>query len=139
MAHLEYLKVILKGFNPITTFNRAVLIWYFRDSFCSSIRAQLDERKKNLDMWDKVIKKAINTNANASQQPRLGIWAINNWCSQGLRPIKIEEKSVDKKLTKSSNSLFANLENHSKHFFSCQRQSQGQALALLSLQKYFCY
>lgn len=66
VAYLKYLQVVLKEFISVTATNKNILIWCFRDNFCSFIKAQLDKHKKNLDIWDKVIKKTINAKAKAS-------------------------------------------------------------------------
>lgn len=66
-AHQEYLKAILKEFNPIAGLNKDVLIWYFWDNLCPSIQTQSDKRGKHLDMWNKVIQKANLAKARAYQ------------------------------------------------------------------------
>lgn len=55
----KYLQAVLKKFYLISTFNKAVLIWYFYDRLKLLIKVQLDKGGYNQDNWDKVIKKAI--------------------------------------------------------------------------------
>lgn len=81
-------------------------------------------------MWDEAIKKAIDAEPKASQQPLSGTQKIHAWYLQGARLVKIQEKLVDNKdLPKFSYSFSINLGNQSGHTLS------GQALASLSLWK----
>lgn len=57
---------MLKKFDPIAAFNKDVIIQYFRDGLHFSIWAQIDERRRDLDMSDKTIEKAINAEVKAS-------------------------------------------------------------------------
>lgn len=127
--------MVLKEFDSIATLNKKILIWYFWDSLYFSIRAQLNERRRDLNTWDKVIKKAIDVKAKASQQLSSDIQEIVAQCPRGPKIVKNEEKPV--KLAKSSYKFFTNLENHSRRFFLGQRQGQDQALVLSLLLKTF--
>lgn len=69
--------MMLKEFDIIANPYEDVLIQYFCNSLCLSIRAQLDERKKDQDMQNKTIKKTIDEEAKPSQQPLLSIQEIN--------------------------------------------------------------
>ncbi len=48
-AHLEHLQTVLKEFDPSGAPNETTLIRYFREGLCPSIRAQLDNRGRDLD------------------------------------------------------------------------------------------
>lgn len=64
--------MLLKEFDLIAGSNKNILIWYFWDSFRPSIRAQIDKRKRDFNIWDKAIKKTIDIKGKAIQQPSLG-------------------------------------------------------------------
>lgn len=49
--HMEHLQSVWKEFDSIAASIDDFLIQYFQDSMRSSIRAQLDERHRNLDDW----------------------------------------------------------------------------------------
>lgn len=101
--------MVLKEFNSITTFNKDVLIWYFRDYLCSFIQAQLDEDGTNLDTWDKNIEKTINTDVKVTWHLLSSIQEINEWYPQCPKPVKTKENLLEKKLAKAFYSFSANL------------------------------
>lgn len=90
---MEHQQAVLKEFDPIAAPNEEVLIRYFRDGLRPSIRAQLDERGRDLDSWDKVVEKAIDAEAQAIIQPPSGTWEIDSRCTCGQRPAKKDETS----------------------------------------------
>lgn len=124
---------MLKEFDSITIFNKDIMIWYFWDDFYSSIRAQIDEYKRNLDTWDKAIKKVINVETKASRQLSLSIWEIDVQCFWEARLVKTKEKPMDKKLAIFSYSFLANLRSKSRH------SSLGYISGSLFLWKDSCY
>ena len=65
VAHIEYLQAILKELDPIATLNKETLIHYFHDGLRLSIRAQVDNRGRDLDAWEEVVEKAVNVEAKA--------------------------------------------------------------------------
>ena len=72
-AHLKYLQVVLKKFDPVVAPNKEVLIWYFRKSLRLFIQAQIDSRYPELNFQDKVLDKAIKTKSKAVLQSSTSI------------------------------------------------------------------
>ncbi len=50
-AHLDHLQAVLKGFDPTAAPNEETSIRYFREGLRPSIRAQLDNRGRDLDSY----------------------------------------------------------------------------------------
>lgn len=65
MQHLEF---ILKYFDDVATSRDKLLIWYFRDCPRPFIRTQLDEKNRDLDNWQAIIKRVVDSKAKAAQQ-----------------------------------------------------------------------
>ena len=65
VAHLEHLQAILKEFDLTTAPNEKTLICYFQEGSCPFIRAQLDNKRQDLNIWDKVVEKAVDAEAKA--------------------------------------------------------------------------
>ena len=103
-AHLEYLQTLLREFDSAAASNKEVLICYFCDSLRPSIRAQTDERGWDLDIWEEVIKKAINAEAKTACQPQSLMREMDNRCCQGHHPVKFDE--LTKKSKDSDKSSF---------------------------------
>lgn len=92
-AHLEYLKAVLKEFDPVAAPNEDLLIRYFRDGLRPSIRAQLDEWDRDLDNWQEVIERCINAKAKAGRQASL---LTDSRCPRGHRPLRSKESRDQK-------------------------------------------
>ncbi len=116
-AHLKHLQAVLKEFNPIDTFNKTTLIRYFREGLHPSIRAQLDHRGQDLDVWEEVVEKAGDAEAKANLQPPFYIREIDSRCPKGHRPSAKkkntyweprDEACKDKDKAKSQTSFCAN-------------------------------
>ena len=84
-THLEYLQAVFKKFDPITAPNEEILIRYFCKKLCLSIQAKLDYQKHDLDLWKKVIKKAVDTKIKANLQPPFKIREIDSKYSKGYK------------------------------------------------------
>ena len=79
------------------------MIRYFREGLQPSIRAPLDVRNRDLDSWDEVVDKTVDTKAKASLQALSGIREMDSRCLRGQRPTKKEDKdSRDYEKNKSS-------------------------------------
>lgn len=60
-AHLEHLQVVvLKEFDPTTTPNKKTLICYLHRRLGLFIQIQLDNWRRDLDLWEEIIEKAVN-------------------------------------------------------------------------------
>ncbi len=95
-AHLEYLKAVLKEFDPVAAPNEDLLIRYFRDGLRPSIRAQLDEWDRDLDNWQEVIERCINAKAKAGRQASLLTKESDSRCPRGHRPLRSKESRDQK-------------------------------------------
>ncbi len=89
---MEYLQVILKEFNPTTTSNENTRIHYFLEGLRPSIQVQLDNRGQDLDVWDKVVEKAIDVEVKVSLQSPSKIREINFRCPRDYRPSVKKDK-----------------------------------------------
>ncbi len=90
--HLEYLQVMLKEFDPSDAPNKTTLIRYFRERLCPSIRAQLDNRRRDLDSWEEVMEKVGDVEAKANLQPPFYVRDIDARCPKGHRPSSKKDK-----------------------------------------------
>ncbi len=93
------------------------MIRYFRERLHLSIRAQLDNRGQDLDIWDKLVEKAVDVEAKINLQPLSGTREINSRYPRGHRPSVKKDKDeanrehqnkVPKDKAKFHNSFFAN-------------------------------
>ena len=110
---------MLKEFDFIAAPNEETLIYYFRDSLCSSIQALVDNQGWDLDAW-KVVEKAVNAEAKAGLQPHSMIKEIDSRYPKKYRPLVKKDKddayqehrnkvfNKDKKKAKSHPSFSAN-------------------------------
>lgn len=57
---------MLKEFYPTTTLNKKTLIYYFQEKLCLFIQAWLKNWGYDLDMWNKIIEKAVNKKVKVS-------------------------------------------------------------------------
>ncbi len=76
---------MLKEFDPLGTPNETTLIRYFRKGLRPSIRAQLDHRGRDLDVWEEVVGKASDVEAKANLQPPFYVRNIDTRCPKGHR------------------------------------------------------
>ena len=67
-AYLEHLLAVFREFDPTATPNEEIMIWYFREDLRPSIRAQLDAQGRDLDFWEKAVKKTVNVEAKTMLQ-----------------------------------------------------------------------
>ena len=97
-AHLEHLQTVFKEFDPATAPTKEVLICYSRDGLKPFIQAQMDERGRDLETWEEVIKKAIDAEAKAARQPQSLMKEMDNCCLWGYRPTKTDELAREPKI-----------------------------------------
>lgn len=118
-TYLEHLQAILIKFDPTIAPNKDILISYFQKKLRPSIQAQLDNRGQNLDMWDKIVEKAVNKEAKASIQLLSRTKKIDSRCLRSYWLLDKKNKDDanqkhrdkifnDKKKFKSHNSSFGN-------------------------------
>ncbi len=80
VAHLEYLKAVLKEFDPTGAPNKTNLIHYFQERLRPSIWAKLDHWGQDLDEWEEVVEKAGDVEAKANLQPSFYVRDIDARC-----------------------------------------------------------
>ncbi len=85
-VQLGHLQAVLKEFDPTTTPNKETLLHYFQEGLHSFIQAQLDNWGRDLDVWDKVVEKAVDAKAKASLQPPSETREIDSRCPKRYRP-----------------------------------------------------
>lgn len=72
-SHLEHPQAILVEFNADGAPDELYLICFFREGLQPSIKAQMEQRGRELDSWDQLVEKAIDAEAKAVLQPPSGI------------------------------------------------------------------
>ena len=60
---------MLKDFNLPASFNKEVLIWYFRNSLRPFIQAQTDKQGWNPNTWKEASEKTINAETKTACHP----------------------------------------------------------------------
>ena len=85
-AHLEYLQSILLEFDDAGAPGESYLIRFFREGLRPSIRAQMEQRGRELDSWTEIVEKAVDAEAQASLQPTSYIKEMDQRCLRGNRP-----------------------------------------------------
>lgn len=85
---MEHLPFIVKKFDSVIILINNLLIWYFQDDFWSSIFAQFDERDRNLDDGQAVIKQLIEVKAKAARQALSPVLKTNRRSPHSNRPQK---------------------------------------------------
>ena len=85
-AHLEYLQSILLKFDDAGAPEEPYLIRFFRKGLRPSIRAQMEQRGRELDSWTEIVEKAVDAEAQASLQPTSYIKEMDQRCLRGNRP-----------------------------------------------------
>lgn len=71
------------------------MIWYFYKKLYLSIQVQLDNQKQDLDLWDKVVERAINVKVKASFQLPSRIIEIDFKCPKGYKSTKQEKDKTN--------------------------------------------
>ena len=80
---------------------KSTLIWIFQDGLKPSITAQMEQRRRENDSWEKLVKKAIETEAKIGLLPLSFIRDMDQRCSRGNRPA-----TMSKSQTSSSQDLW---------------------------------
>lgn len=105
---MEHLQSILKDFDGVATPIDELLIWYFRDGLRFFICTQLDEKDRNLDDWQVVVKQAVNAKTKVARQALLLVQESNVCCPHGYSPLKSEKFKDLKDSEAKKNHLTAN-------------------------------
>ena len=84
-SHLEHLQSILLKFDAEGALE-SDLIRFFREGLKPSIKAQMEQRGRELDSWEELVEKAIDAEAKASLQPQSILRKMDQRCPHGNRP-----------------------------------------------------
>lgn len=85
-AHLEYLQSILLEFDDAGAPEEFYLIRFFREGLKPSIRAQMEQRGRELDSWTEIVEKSVDAEAKASLLPTSFLRKIDQRVPRGHRP-----------------------------------------------------
>ena len=85
-SHLEHLQSILLEFDDEGAPEESDLIRFFREGLKPSIKAQMEQRGRELDSWEELVEKAIDAEAKASLQPQSILREMDQRCPHGNRP-----------------------------------------------------
>ena len=85
-SHLEHLQSILQEFDKERAPEESDLIRFFREGLRPSIKAQIEQRGREHDSWEELVKKAIDAEAKASLQPPSILREMDQRCPRGNRP-----------------------------------------------------
>lgn len=65
-SHLEHLQPILIEFDADGAPEESDLIRFFREGLKPLVKAQMEQRGRELDSWEEIVEKAIDAEAKAS-------------------------------------------------------------------------
>ena len=85
-SHLEYLQSILIDSDADGAPEESDLIRFFLERLKPLVKAQMEQRGRELDSWDELVEKAIDAEAKASLQPPSFIREMDQRCRRGNRP-----------------------------------------------------
>lgn len=80
-AHLQYLQSILLEFDTDGARKEGIMIRYFRKGFKPSIQAEIKQRGCELDSFEELVEKAVDTKAKAALMPCSYAWETDQHCS----------------------------------------------------------
>ena len=85
-SHLEHLQSILQEFDEERAPEESDLIRFFREGLRPSIKAQMEQRGREYNSWEKFVEKAMDAEAKASLQPPSILHEMDQHCSYGNQP-----------------------------------------------------
>ena len=68
-VHLKYLQFILIEFDPDCAPEEDTMIWYLQKDLWPLMQVRIEQHGRELDSFDEIIEKAINTKAKATFRP----------------------------------------------------------------------
>lgn len=83
MGYLEYLLSILMQFNSDGNSKKDAIIWYFREDVKTLVRVEIKKRNWELNSFDEIVQKTVDTEAKTAFRPRFYIRETNKYCSPG--------------------------------------------------------
>ena len=81
-AHLEYLQSILIEFDSEWAPEEGTMIRYFREGLRPSIRVKMEQRGRELNSFEELVEKTVETKAKAALRPRSYACETNQHCLQ---------------------------------------------------------
>lgn len=90
-VYIEHLQFVLKEFDSIAIPTDDLLIPYFQNGLRLFILTQLDKKNRNLNDWQAIVKRVINTKAKVAQQAPLLVRESDLYCPHSNRPLKNEK------------------------------------------------
>ena len=82
-AHLEHLQSILIEFDADGAPEESAVVRFFREGLKPSVKAQMEQRGREKDSWEKLIEKAIDAEAKASLQAPSNLREMDQRCPRG--------------------------------------------------------
>lgn len=86
-SHLEHLQSILLEFDADGAPKESAMIRFFREGLKPSIKAQMEQQGRELDSWEEMVEKAVDTEAKAGLQPASYIHEMDHHCPRGGHPV----------------------------------------------------
>ena len=85
-AHLEHLQSILLEYNLVGALTKLTMLRYFRKGLKSSVLVELEHWDLELESFDQIVKKAVDTEAKSALRPCFSTKEIDQHYLQGNRP-----------------------------------------------------
>ena len=85
-SHLEHLQSILLEFDADGAPREPTMIRYFREGLKPSIKAEIDQRDRELDSFEELVQKAVNAEAKAALRPCSTTREMDQHCPWGTWP-----------------------------------------------------
>ena len=82
-AHLEHLQSILLEYDPVGASTKPRMLKYSREGLKSSILAELEHPDLELENFDQMVKKAVDTEAKSALRPRSSTKEMDQHCPRG--------------------------------------------------------
>ena len=82
-AHIEHLQSMLLEYDPVGAPTKLTMLKYFWEGLKPSVLAELAHRDLELESFDQMVKKVVNTKAKSALQPCFSTEEIDQNCPQG--------------------------------------------------------
>lgn len=87
--HIEYLQTFLLKFDVNRALEETDLIGFFIKNFKPSIKAWTEEKRREYDTWEEVIKNTLKANVKTTLLPISYIRKLDHRCQQESRPVYV--------------------------------------------------
>ena len=82
-AHLEHLQSILLEYNPIGAPTKPTMLRYFGEGLKPLVLIELEYQYLELEIFDQMVKKAVDVKAKSALQPRSSTKEMDQHCPRG--------------------------------------------------------